>query len=57
MTKRELLESIEDMPMDAVIYIRHYDREYGGEVSSDNLRVENYYGKYDRGTIIITEKL
>ena len=55
MTKKDLLEAIEDMPMDARVIIRYEDSQYGGEVVNDEIHIENRYGKYDRGTIIITE--
>ena len=56
MTKRELLETIKDMPMDARVMIRYEDSQYGGEIYNDDICIDNHYGKWDRGTIIISER-
>jgi len=57
MTKGELLEAIKDMPMDARVMIRYEDSQYGGEICNDDICIANHYGKWDRGTIIICERL
>lgn len=56
MTKKELLEAIKDMPMDARILMYFEDPEYGGDVWVDEIYIETSIGRRDRGTIMIREK-
>ena len=56
MTKKELLEAIEDMPEDANVWIRYNDG-VEGKVIIDNIRIEKHKGYNWRcmSTIIFDE--